>query len=41
MALMSIGTRVEVGAGGGGTVMEVLGFGKDRMVVVLLKGVEL
>ena len=39
--MMSIGTRMEVKAGKGGTVMKILGFGKDRIVVVLLKEAEL
>ena len=38
---MSIGTGVEVRGGGGGTVTEVLSFGRDNMVMVLLRGAEL
>jgi hypothetical protein len=35
MALMSIGTGVEVRNGRGGTVMEILDFSRDKMVMVL------
>ena len=38
---MSIGTGAEVGGGRGGAVTEVLGFGRDNMVMVLLRGAEL
>jgi hypothetical protein len=38
---MSIGTGVEVGAGGGGAVPVLLGFGRDKTVVVLVRGAEL
>jgi len=41
VALMSIGTGVEIRAGRDCTVTEVLGFGKNRIVVVLLKRAEL
>ena len=41
MASMSIGTEMEVEAGKGGAVMKVLGFGRDKIVVVLLRGAEL
>ena len=40
VASMSIGTGVDIRADRDCTITEVLGFGKDRMVVVLLKGVE-
>ena len=41
MALMSIGTGAKVKAGRSSTITEVLGLGRDKMVVVLLRGMEL
>ena len=38
---MSIDTGAEVRDGRGGTITEVLGFGRDNMVMVLLRGAEL
>ena len=38
---MSIGTGAEVEAASGGAATEMLGLGRDKAVVVLLRGVEL
>jgi hypothetical protein len=40
-ALMSIGTGAEIRAGRGGIILMLLGFGRDKTVVVLVRGVEL
>jgi hypothetical protein len=41
VVLMSIGTGAEIGAGRGGAVLVLLGLGRNKTVVVLVRGVKL